>query len=66
MRPPSTMPMAAQTRKSSRSSGFIGRCRRATGAGVGDQPLGIPPAEQDADDIGEAIPMDRQRPDAGR
>src|SRR5690606_23975757 len=30
---------------------------------VCDQPAAIPPAEQDADDIGEAVPVDGERSD---
>ena len=63
MRPPSTTPIAAQTRKSSMSSGFIGVAPSGQSRGIGDQPLGVPPGEQDADDIADAVPVDGQRPD---
>ena len=58
-----TTPIAAQTRKSSMSSGFSGAVPGGPEPLVGDQPLGVPPGKQDADDVADAVPMDRQRPD---
>ena len=41
------------------------RQRRAAGPHrrVGDQPLGVPPGEEDAGDVGERVPADRERAD---
>ena len=54
---------AHQTTKSSMSAGFIGEPAGPQSAGLRDQALGVPPAEEDPDDIGERVPADGERAD---
>ena len=43
--------------------GLHRRAGRAPQALIGDQPLGVPPADEDADDIGQRIPADGEGAD---
>ena len=58
-----TMPTTSQSRKSSMSARRQRRGAAAPQPLVRDEPARIPPADQDAGEVGEAVPAHRERAD---